>query len=320
MWTTTNPLGVIRERNVRTKQVKDEAKRLAIHEKIDPETSAVAQIREDGLLKITYIDRKTLLVFPDHSEILITKSGPEEEGSAVTTTLYKKEGYAPVRITNDPVKARSGTVIGLGGTDALMGRDNIMERSYGGLITDTFLPDRTVVSSYLERQELPGYNKFQTNLIHMVRRDDFSVLKVRQDGEIVVITSNQRAYLNEIGKQMNFGEDDYDYFFELFGVPNERRSGVYTANLEQGRLWTADEEGNHFILYANGDSTEKLSVSFNLDQMVEGIDNKEPDSPRIKDGEYIEEECKFLPPPKTVSEPRLFLVREDGATEFYSES
>jgi len=53
--------------------------------------------------------------------------------------------------------------------------------------------------------------------------------------------------------------------------------------------------------------------------MVEGIDNKEPDSPRIKDGEYIEEECKFLPPPKTVAHPRLFLVRETGAVEFMNE-
>ena len=87
---------------------------------------------------------------------------------------------------------------------------------------------------------------------------------------------------------MEFGVDDYDYFFELFGVPSERRSGVYTANLERGRIWTEDEEGNHFIIYANGDSTEKLSVSFNLDQMVEGIDNKEPSSRRISDGEYIE--------------------------------
>lgn len=118
---------------------------------------------------------------------------------------------------------------------------------------------------------------------------------------------------------MEFGVDDYDYFFELFGVPNERRSGVYTANLEQGRIWTADEEGNHFIIYANGDSTEKLSVSFNLDQMVEGIDNKEPLSPRVKDGEYIEDECKFLPPPKTVAHPRLFLVKDNCATEFMNE-
>jgi hypothetical protein len=43
--------------------------------------------------------------------------------------------------------------------------------------------------------------------------------------------------------------------------------------------------------------------------MIEGIENKEPLSPRIKDGEYIEEECKFLPPPKVVGDPRLFLIK-----------
>jgi len=85
-------------------------------------------------------------------------------------------------------------------------------------------------------------------------------------------------------------------------------------------MWTQDEEGNFFMLYANGDSAEKLSVSFNLDQMTEGIDNKEPSSPRVCEGEYIEEECKFLPPPKSVAEPRLFLVTEKGATEFFSEA
>ena len=76
-----------------------------------------------------------------------------------------------------------------------------------------------------------------------------------------------------------------------------------------------DEEGNHFIVYANGDSVEKLSVSFDLNQLVEGIDRKEPDSPRALprgDGEHIEEECKFLPPPKSVANPRLFIIKNDG--------
>lgn len=179
IWKTTNHLGVVRERNLRTGVVKDGMARLAIHDKIDPETNAVVQIREDGMLRIAYPDRRTLLVMPDHSEILITKSGPAEEGSAVTTTFFKKEGYAPVKITSDPVKARSGTIIGLGGTDALMGKDSIMERSFGGLISETYLPDRSTVQTYLEKQELPGYNKYSTSLIHLLKRDDFSMLKVR---------------------------------------------------------------------------------------------------------------------------------------------
>jgi len=179
IWRTTNHLGVVRERNARTGVVKDEMQRLSTHEKIDPETNAVVQVREDGLLKVIYPDRRTLLVLPDHSEILITKSGPAEDGSAVTTTLFKKEGYAPVRVTSDPVKARAGTIIGLGGTDALMGKDSIMERSYGGLISETFLPDRSVVQTYLEKQELPGYNRFSTSLVHLLKRDDYSMIKVR---------------------------------------------------------------------------------------------------------------------------------------------
>lgn len=72
---------------------------------------------------------------------------------------------------------------------------------------------------------------------------------------MILITANERAFLNSIGKQMEFGTKDYDYFFELFGMPLERRSGVYTVNLDQGRFWTQDEEGNFFIIYANGEST-----------------------------------------------------------------
>ncbi len=75
---------------------------------------------------------------------------------------------------------------------------------------------------------------------------------------------------------MEFGRTDYDYFFELFGIPSERRSGVYTADVNVNRLLTQDEEGNVFIIYANGDSVEKLSVSFNLDQRIEGLEDMEP--------------------------------------------
>jgi hypothetical protein len=158
-------------------------------------------------------------------------------------------------------------------------------------------------------------------MVHIVRREDFSVVKVKQEGEVVLISANQRAFLNEIGKQIeDFGNKDFDYFFELFGVPNERRSGVYTANLDKGRIWTLDEEGNHFIVYSNGESVEKMSVSFNLEQMVEGIENKEPLSPRIQDGEFIEDECKFLPPPKSMASPRLIYVKNDGTgMEFFNE-
>ena len=71
-----------------------------------------------------------------------------------------------------------------------MGIETIMERCNDGRITEVLLPDKTVVQSYLERQELEGYNNFMTNMVHLIRREDFSVIKVRQDGEIVIISAN----------------------------------------------------------------------------------------------------------------------------------
>ena len=314
-WFTVNPKGVKRVRKLQDNLVYDEPRRLRINEKVDPETSAHIKVREDGVLTIVYPDERRLVQFPDGTQVLTSKNPDSANG---TITLVTKENYAPVRIIYDAVKARAKSVIGLGGTDALIGIEKIMERTNNGKLSEVLLPDKTIVQSYQERQELPGYNNFMTNMVHLIRRDDFTVIKIRQDGEIVLISSNQRAYLNKIGKQRNFGTNDYDYFFELFGVPSERRSGVYTANIEQGRLMTQDEEGNIFIIYANGDSVEKLSVSFDLDQMVEGIEKKEPSSPRIKDGEYIEEECKFLPPPKSMAHQRLFLIKNDVGYEYYN--
>jgi len=52
IWTTTNAAGVVRERNLRTGVVRDEISRLQINKKVDPETGAIVNIREDGFLSI----------------------------------------------------------------------------------------------------------------------------------------------------------------------------------------------------------------------------------------------------------------------------
>jgi hypothetical protein len=96
-------------------------------------------------LKISYADKSYLIILPDHSKIFVSKSKAESEDSRKVTKLFTKEGYSPVKITYDPIKAKSGTVIGLGGADALMGRDGIMERSNGGLLSEVFLPDSTII-------------------------------------------------------------------------------------------------------------------------------------------------------------------------------
>ena len=201
-----------------------------------------------------------------------------------------------------------------------MGYDDIMERSHDGYLIETHLPDKTLVQTYREKQQLEGYNNYSDNTIHIFNRHDYSILKVKQDGEVVVITSNQRSRLNDIGYASDLGKDR-DYFFELFGIESDRRSGVYTANVIKGNIQTKDDEGNVFTVFANGESIERLAVSFDLDQTAESLARKRPDSPRnLPDGEYIEEECKFLVPPQTVMEPRLiFIKNNESGYEFLNE-
>ena len=142
VWFTVNSKGVKRVRKLQDNLVYDEPKRMKITEKVDPETSATVLVREDGVLTIKYIDESKLVMMPDGTQILTKKN--VETGSG-TITLITKEGFAPVRIIFDPVKARAKTIIGLGGTDSMMGKDSIMERTNTGKVSEVLLPDKTIV-------------------------------------------------------------------------------------------------------------------------------------------------------------------------------
>lgn len=247
-------------RKISENEVHDHKTRIEVVEKKDPETNSTIQTRKDGVITILYQNGSKLVKHHDGTQMLTQPLSPS--GSIVTT---RKQGYAPVRQLFDPVKARARSVIGLGGTDAMMGAEDIMERTNDGRVTEVLLPDQTKTQTYFERQELPGYSLFSSEIVHMVTGKDGSIVKVKQGGEVVLLTANERHWLNSVGKQKTVGEDDIDHFFELFGVEAERRSGVYTARLDKGSVRTQDEEGNLFIVFANGDSVEKLSVSFDLD-------------------------------------------------------
>jgi len=138
--------------------VQDQISRLQVVRNIDPETGAVIQVREDGFLKIDYIDGSYLMIYDDHTRIHVEKRPGEQEETRITNTYFEKDGYATIKTIFDPVKARAATIIGQGGADALMGRDGIMERSNTGQIIETYLPCKSVVFSYMENQELPGVN------------------------------------------------------------------------------------------------------------------------------------------------------------------
>ena len=64
----------------------------------------------------------------------------------------------------------------------------------------------------------------------LLKRPDGAMVKVKQDGEIIIISANQRQLLNQRGRCVKYGNDN-DYMFDLFGIPKERKEGIYTIEV-----------------------------------------------------------------------------------------
>lgn len=192
-----------------------------------------------------------------------------------------------------------------------------MERSHNGRVTESYLPDGSKVVGFLEKRELEGYENYETSNIHLIYQPEGSILKVKEEGEVIIISANDRYELNELGE--NRSENDIDYFLQLFGIPEERKNGVYTAELRKKILWTKDNEGNYFSISSTGETKGKIAVSFDLNQNNDQEDR--PGTPEFQDGDYIDEQNMFLPPPRKILSPKLFVIQNDnhGSQYFNSE-
>lgn len=141
--------------------------------------------------------------------------------------------------------------------------------------------------------------------------EDGSVVKVVDNGEVVFVSGVDRIALNKSGEKRAFGAD-IDFWLQLFCVSEERKAGVYTAQLKEGVLSTRDDEGNQFTLCSDGGIHTKIAVSLNLADARDEEQFNRPSTPSFHEKEFIEEENKFLPPPATWIPPRLFTIYHDS--------
>ncbi|KRX02221.1 hypothetical protein PPERSA_04843 [Pseudocohnilembus persalinus] len=302
-WITTNNKGLRKSRSKNQERVEEQHDSINCAKRTDPQSGAKIIIREDETIFITYPEGNTYCKFQDGTEIT---TSPKQDLITV-----EHENYATIKVSLDFVKARTDTVIGMGSAYANVGVNNLFERSNNGRIVDTYLPDGTQVRGYVEKKELPGYEQFEINNVHLIYHENSSVLKVQENGEVVVISGKDRVALNENGQNEQIGKD-IDYWLQFFSIAEERRAGVYTVDMNQKKLWTKDQQGNIFGLCSNGEIISKIAVSLDVNNEQQK-ELERPGTPDIQDGElFIEEDNKFLPQPEEIIPPRLFVINNNN--------
>ncbi len=110
-----------------------------------------------------------------------------------------------------------------------MGLSDIMERSHDGRVTETYLPENTKIFGFKEKRELSGYNNYTENSIYLIYLEDGTTVKLNDNGEVILIGAIDRLKMNEDANE------DKEYFLQMFGIPEERKGGVYTADITKSK-------------------------------------------------------------------------------------
>jgi hypothetical protein len=187
-----------------------------------------------------------------------------------------------------------------------------MTRSFDGRLIKTLLPDHSVVYSYMEKKATDEMDNYTLNAVTIIYRIDGTVIRIQQDGDVAIITGNERNNINIKGNNVEFGKD-VDYLFELNGKPSERKAGVYTCNLKKQKVWTQDDERNIFEIHSDGTTKAKLSLSINnLDDGSKDIDDIRPVTPNYDGHSYLEPDIQHLDYPNNFYPPRLFVIENNN--------
>jgi hypothetical protein len=264
-WIGTNSQGKRRSR----KDIEVELEPIKCATVTDSISLARVTLRQDGVLCVKYKDGKLLTKHKDETSILTSPDGQN--------IIVEKMGFAPIKVRVE-LNAAPKTV-NKGAEGNLVGVDDVMKRAYDSRVSTTYLPDGTNVESFMENRE----GVIQS--VHLIRRTDGGMVEVRGNGEVVIISPQERVNLNNEGQKKEIGKD-VDYFSELFAEEMERKSGVYTARCDLGTIFTKDNEGNIFQVYANGLTKEKIV----------GVPSEE--FPQFQGSVYIDERTKTWPAPK----------------------
>jgi hypothetical protein len=256
------------------------------------ETSAQVLFKEDNVISILYPNGVRYTVHHEGTKIITNHDETE--------IVVEKVGYSQVKILSgrmleQPEKVKEGerSDSEIEFYESLQtSRQFLKDRIKDGQIIQTYLHDKSVIQSFIEANEFGKEKENDDNLeedqpdeaeegiyyqaVHLIRRQDMSVTKVTQDGEICLISGPTRNHLNKSGELMKTGRD-YDYLDQLFNARSEeRKGGIFTCSLNKSNITTHDKDRNLFTVNSNGTFQKVLAPEISeVDQINEAQDQED---------------------------------------------
>lgn len=116
-------------------------------------------------------------------------------------------------------------------------------------MTETILPDQTVIKTIRIEEEDPLSDEPHIAPFSLIERMDYTIVGVKSCGETIIISSNERDAISKSYKT-KLGKDQGAYVAEMFTMAEDRRPGLFTANVgsDLTKVWMRDNEGNYFEL------------------------------------------------------------------------
>ena len=227
----------------------------------DTDSQTKTLIREDGVITIKYPDNTSLTIHNDHTKIYTYAQ--DTNGNVQYILEHNDFATVNVFVSGEKRIYENKPII-----------TELAQKSIDGIVYQVLLPDKNEIYVIKEKVEEEIKTKV---IIYNVIGGLFKVEK----GDVEVVSPSELRKLEEEGAD-KIKE-------QLNARPVERKEGIYTCDLVEGKIFTIDGEKNLFEIYDDGYANCVLAKKEEEEGKIveENVDNENKE-----DEEKKEEEAK----------------------------
>ena len=217
----TNNKGNKIEKNLETGEIKL-IQKVPVTVQSDLDSQTKTMLREDGVINIKYPDESSLTIHTDQTKIYTSPYDNYEN----INFIVEHDKYCTVKVY---VSGKSRIY-----PNSAKKIESFAKKSKDGIIYQVLLADKNEIILYKEQND---------KNVTIIFNNDGGVFKVDSDkNDILILSPNER------NKYHSFT----DFENVIYGEIKDRKGGLYTVDLNEGKIFTIDDEENLFEIYDDG--------------------------------------------------------------------